>query len=302
VDEKVPEVVTVGRVSVDLYATQKGVGFDGDQTFVKSVGGSPTNVAVAAARLGRRAAVVTKVGDDGFGRYVQNRLSGWGVSLAHVGVAPTGQTPLALAALAPPEAPQIAFYRGAAAPDTTLVADDLPPEVASGCGVLWISQGALAQGTTAAATTTWMNQRARSRHTVLDLDYRPALWPDPAAARRASTLAIALSTVVVGNLEECEMALGTPDPQAAADALLAAGVELAVVKLGADGVLLANMAGRWQIPPVPVDVVCGLAERLGPAAPGSFRRRCRSSGGRSAHLRRCHGDPVGDRVDPAHGR
>lgn len=253
-----PEVVTVGRVSVDLYAPQPGVGFEGDQTFVKSVGGSPTNVAVAAARLGRRAAVVTKVGGDGFGRYVRDRLSGWGVSLAHVGVVPGGQTPLALAALDPPDSPQIAFYRGAAAPDTTLVAADLPAHVARGCGVLWISQGALAQGTTAAAATTWMNQRARARHTVLDLDYRPALWPDPAAARRASTLAISLCTVVVGNLEECEMALGTRDPQAVADALLAAGVELAVVKLGGDGVLLANAAGRWQIPAVPVDVVCGL--------------------------------------------
>ncbi len=255
---RVPEVVSVGRVSVDLYAPQQGVGFEEEQTFVKSVGGSPVNVAVAAARLGRRAAVATKVGGDGFGRYVLARLAEWGVSVDHVGVDAQGQTALALVALAPPESPQIAFYRGPAAPDTTLVESDLPDDVVRSCGVLWVSHAALAQGSTAAAATTWLGRRARAGHTVLDLDYRPALWPDVDTARRTTHRAIELSTVVIGNLDECEMALGTRDPEAAASALLAAGVGLAVVKMGADGVLLADATGRWAIPPTPVEVVCGL--------------------------------------------
>jgi len=87
-----PDVVTVGRVSVDLYAAEPGVGFDRQQSFTKSVGGSPTNVAVAAARLGRGAAVVTAVGADGFGDYVRLRLTEWGVSTQFVGVRPGGQT------------------------------------------------------------------------------------------------------------------------------------------------------------------------------------------------------------------
>ena len=252
------EVVSVGRVSVDMYAAESGVGFDGQQSFSKSVGGSPTNVAVAAARLGHRAAVVTKVGDDGFGAYVRERLAGWGVMTDYVGIQPGGQTPLALAALDPPETPSVAFYRGPAAPDTTLVPADLPADVVLNCGLLWISQGALAQGTTATTCMTWLAQRARTGHTVLDLDYRAALWPDVLAARTAANQAIALSTVVVGNREECDMALGTSDPDVAADALLAAGVELAIVKLGADGALLASSGGRWRIDPMPVQVVCGL--------------------------------------------
>ena len=253
-----PEVISVGRVSVDLYAAEVGVGFDGQQTFTKSVGGSPTNVAVAAARLGRRAALVTKVGDDGFGQYVLNRLGGWGVLTDFVRRQPGGQTPLALAALDPPETPQVAFYRGPAAPDTTLVPADLPDEVVRDCGLLWISQGALAQGTTAQACRTWLERRDRTGHTALDLDYRPALWSDVATARAAAQEAIALSTVVVGNREECQMAVGTGEPDAAADALLAAGVSLAIVKLGADGSLLATADGRWRVPPVSVPVVCGL--------------------------------------------
>jgi 5-dehydro-2-deoxygluconokinase len=66
-----PEVLTIGRVSVDLYPEQIGVSLADVRTFRKMLGGSPTNVAVAAARLGRRAAVLTKVGTDGFGDYVR---------------------------------------------------------------------------------------------------------------------------------------------------------------------------------------------------------------------------------------
>src|SRR5437867_10679483 len=62
------EVVTMGRVGVDLYPEQIGVTLADVRTFAKSLGGSATNVAVAAARLGRRAAVITKVGDDGLDR------------------------------------------------------------------------------------------------------------------------------------------------------------------------------------------------------------------------------------------
>ena len=252
------EVLTIGRVSVDLYATEAGVGFDGQQSFTKSVGGSPTNVAVAAARLGRRSAVATKVGDDAMGEYVLRRLTEWGVITDYVAMEAGGQTPLALAALSPPENPKIAFYRGAAAPDTTLVEADISLEVVRTCGLFWMSQGALATGSTANASMEWMAARARKGHTVLDLDYRPALWPDMLTARAAAKAAIALSTVVVGNRQECEMALGIEEPDAAADALLAAGVQLAIVKMGADGSLLATSEGRWRVPPTPVRVVCGL--------------------------------------------
>ncbi|MEI6363546.1 MAG: PfkB family carbohydrate kinase [Actinomycetes bacterium] len=254
----VPEVVTVGRVSVDLYARELDVGFDGQQSFTKSVGGSPTNVAVAAARLGRRAAIVTKVGDDDFGSYVRLRLREFGVLTDYVGTQPGGQTPLALAALDPPETPQVAFYRGPAAPDTQLQAGDLPDAVLRDCGLLWMSQGALASGPTAASAMTWLTARAKAGHTILDLDYRPALWPSVETARAAAAEAIALATVVVGNLDECEMAVETRNPDSAADRLLARGVDLAIIKQGADGALFANRSHRWVIAPTPIAVVCGL--------------------------------------------
>lgn len=252
------EVLSVGRISVDLYAVEPNIGFEGQQSFRKSVGGSPTNVAVAAARLGHRVALATKVGDDKFGEYVRDRLTSWGVSTEFVGTQPHSQTPLALAALTPPETPTVVFYRGSAAPDTTLVDNDVPADVIRQARILWISQGNLAQGTTSETCLEWMGLRTGDQHTILDLDYRPSLWASPESARDMATRAIALASVVVGNREECAVAVGTADPDEAADLLLAAGVTLVIVKLGADGSLLATPTERIRIPALPVDVVCGL--------------------------------------------
>lgn len=252
------DLLSVGRISVDLYALESGVGFEGQQTFHKSVGGSPTNVAVAAARLGLHAGIATKVGDDAFGRYVRNRLTDWSVDTTYVGVEQGAQTPLAMAALDPPETPSVIFYRGAAAPDTTLIQGDVPADVIESVSVLWVSQGSLAQGSTADTCVAWMAQRTRDQLTVLDLDYRASLWPSVDAARSMAQEAIAHATVVVGNREECAVAIGTDAPDAAVDALLSAGVPLAVVKMGAEGVMLATATERVRIPALPIDVVCGL--------------------------------------------
>lgn len=253
-----PDVVSVGRISVDLYAQEPHAGFEDQQSFRKSVGGSPTNVAVAAARLGHRVTLVTKVGDDDFGDYVRTRLEGWGVDTRYVGSVPGAQTPLAFAALTPPETPTVLFYRGAAAPDTQLVTSDVPEELITGTQILWISQTSLAQGSTAETCLTWMGLRTRDQHTILDLDYRPTLWSSVEQARSMAQRAIERATVVVGNAEECEVALGVSEPDATADALLEAGVTLAIIKLGAGGALFATATERVRVAPTPIEVVCGL--------------------------------------------
>lgn len=255
-----PEVITVGRVSVDLYAQEVNAAFADPQTFRKSVGGSPTNVAVAAAQHGRRAAVVTKVGTDELGDYVIARLAEWGVDTRYIGRDPAALTPVVLAALAPPEEPQIIFYRGSAAPDTTILATDVPEEAIRACDIFWMSVGALAQGSTADASFAWLESRGRPENgeTILDLDYRPSMWPDIETARAAAQRAIANSTVVVGNRSECDMALGIDDPEAIVDRLLADGVRIAIVKLGGGGVLLADAHQRVHVEPLDIDVLCGL--------------------------------------------
>jgi 5-dehydro-2-deoxygluconokinase len=66
------------------------------------------------------------------------------------------------------------------------------------------------------------------------------------------------ATIAVGNREECAVAVGHEDPHRAAARLLDRGVELAIVKLGGDGVLLADARGEQLIPPAPIRALCGL--------------------------------------------
>lgn len=251
-------VLVVGRVSVDLYARELGASFLEPQTFSKSIGGSPTNVAVAAARLGHRSTLITKVGDDPLGKYVVARLETWGVDTSRITVEKFGLTPVVLAAMDPPEDPQVIFLRSNQSPDTKIRPEELSEQEVNSFDIFWISGGTLAQGSTAVAAAKWLSQRVSGRHTILDLDYRPSFWSSIEDARLAALTAISKCDVVVGNVAECLMAVGTSEPERAADELLSLGVSLAVVKMGAEGVLLASQVERVRIPPRRVDVVCGL--------------------------------------------
>ncbi|GAA0227198.1 5-dehydro-2-deoxygluconokinase [Saccharothrix mutabilis subsp. mutabilis] len=252
------EVLTVGRVGVDLYPEQSGVPLAGVRTFAKSLGGTATNVAVAAARLGRSSAVLTKVGPDGFGPYVRAALEGFGVSSAHVGTAEGLQTPVVFCALDPPEDPPLLFYRAPIAPDLTLEEADVPWDLVADVPLLWVTGTGVSAEPARTTQRKLLEHRGRRAHTVLDLDHRPMFWSDVDSARREIGWMLDHVTVAVGNRSEVEVAVGTADPDGAADRLLARGVALAVVKKGADGVLVATPDGRWTVPPHPVDVVCGL--------------------------------------------
>ena len=251
-------LVTIGRISVDLYAEQLGVPLAQVESFAKSIGGSPTNVAVAAARLGTSSAVVTAVGDDEFGGYVRGALAGFGVDTSFVGSHATLRTPLAIAAMDPPEDPKLVFYREPSAPDEEIALEERHLDAARSAEIFWIAGSCLSGRLTGPTTRAMLEARGRKRHTVIDLDYRPTFWPSEEAAGREIGAAVGQATVAVGNRRECEVAVGTADPDQAADVLLERGIELAIVKLGSDGVLVATAEERTRMEPVPVEVVCGL--------------------------------------------
>lgn len=251
------DLLAIGRISVDLYAQEPGASFLEPQTFVKSVGGSPTNVAVAAARLGLGAAVVTAVGDDPLGDYAVSRLTDLGVQTRYVAVQRGGRTPVVLVALEDPAEPTLTFLRAPDAPDTAIGPEAVDDHTVATCRVLWMSGSTLAVAPTAQTAMRWLEQRDRRPHTVLDLDLRPSLWSDPAQAAVAAARAIELSSVVIGNRSECAMAVGSSEPHEAADTLLSRGVSTVVVKMGAEGVLLASAEERVVLEPIPVTVRCG---------------------------------------------
>ena len=252
------ELLTIGRVSVDLYADEAGAAFTDPQHFSKSIGGTATNVAVAAARLGRRAAVFTKVGSDPFGDYVIAKLDDFGVDTRFVGRDERLRTPLAFAALTPPEDPELLFYREPEAPDMQLRPDDIDAAAAMDVPVLWVAGSAVADDPARRTIHELLTQRERRRHVIVDLDYRPMLWHAEREASAVIGVAVGLATTVIGNREECRVAVGTDDADEASDRLLERGVEVAVVKLGGDGVMVATADERTVVPPRPVEVVCGL--------------------------------------------
>lgn len=257
------DLLTVGRVGVDLYPEQSGVALKDVATFAKSLGGTATNVAVGAARLGRRTAVLTKVGPDGFGDYVREALTGFGVDASYVGTAEGLQTPVVFCELLPPEDPPLTFYRAPIAPDLTLVEADVPWDVVADVPVLWVTGTGVSVEPARSTQLEMLARRPRpepgsGRWTVLDLDWRPMFWPSPEDARAEYAAMLEHVTVTVGNRAEVEVAVGTGDPDEAARRLLDRGVELALVKLGGDGVLVATAEGSTVVPPHPVEVVCGL--------------------------------------------
>lgn len=258
-----PEVLTVGRIGVDLYPEQSGVPLRAVTTFARSLGGTATNVAVAAARLGHRSAVLTKVGPDEFGIFAREALAGFGVDTSHVGTAQDLLTPVVFCALDPPQDPPLLFYRLPVAPDLTLTGGDVPWDLVSEVPVLWVTGTGVSREPARQTQLDLLAHRRRpergdGRWTVLDLDWRPMFWPSPEDARREYDLMLGQVNVVVGNLAEMAVAVGTSDPVRAARRLLDRGVELALVKQGAEGVLVATRDSMNTVAPQRVDVVCGL--------------------------------------------
>ncbi len=255
-------------MGVDLYPLQHGLTLDEVSTFEKFLGGSTANVTVAAARHGRRAALISATADDAFGRYVHRQLLHFGVDDAHV-VTRTGgpPTPVTFCEIMPPEHFPIWFYRYPTAPDLLIEADALPLPAIRDARVYWSTLTGLSQEPSRAAHLRAWEERGRSALTVLDLDYRPGFWDDPGQAREQVARGLEQVTVAIGTLEECELATGESTPDAAARALLATGVELAVVKLGPHGVLGVTASERVQVQGHPVRVVnaLGAGDALGGA-------------------------------------
>jgi 5-dehydro-2-deoxygluconokinase len=251
------EVVTMGRVSVDLYPEQIGVSLAEVETFAKSLGGSATNVAVAAARLGHPSAVITKVGDDGFGPYVRKALEGFGVDPRWVGTDPRLRTPIVFCEIHPPDNFPLLFYREPKAPDMNLTDEDLDLDAIAAAPLFWMTGTGLSEEPSRTATLTALEQRSEGI-TVFDLDYRPTLWRSHDEATRIYREALGHATVAVGNQEEVEVAVGTHDPSEASAALLDLGLDLAIVKRGPEGVLARTAEGVVEAPPIEVEILNGL--------------------------------------------
>lgn len=204
--------------------------------------------------------MVTRTGRDAFGEYLHHQLREFGVDDRWVTPVDAYPTPVTFCEIFPPDDFPLYFYRQPKAPDLEIHASELDLAAVRSARVFWMTGTGLCAEPSRTATLAALRARDRCGTTVFDLDWRAMFWniqeDDPEARYRE---ALALATVAVGNLDECEIATGEREPHAAARALIGAGVELAVVKQGPEGVLAVHRDGTVaEVPPLPVEVVNGL--------------------------------------------
>lgn len=252
------DVITIGRVGVDIYPLQVGVGLEDVTSFGKFLGGSATNVAVAAAKYGLKSAVITRTGNDPFGKYIHKELRRLGVSDEFVTPVDGLPTPVVFCEIFPPDDFPLYFYREPKAPDLVINQHELDLDSILHAKVYWSTVTGLSQEPSRTAHHVAWDARGRKNHTILDLDYRPMFWSSPELATEQVARALEKVTIAIGNKEECQVAVGETEPMRAADALLERGLELAVVKQGPKGVLAKTRKETVEVPPYFVDVINGL--------------------------------------------
>ena len=252
------DVITIGRVGVDIYPLQVGVGLEHVTSFGKFLGGSATNVAVAAAKYGLKSAVITRTGNDPFGKYIHEELTRLGVDDRFVSGVEGLPTPVVFCEIFPPDDFPLYFYREPKAPDLVINQNELDLDAISQAKIYWSTVTGLSQEPSRTAHHVAWDARGRKANTILDLDYRTMFWSSPELASEQVSRALDKVTIAIGNNEECEVAVGETEPMRAADALLERGLEIAVVKQGPKGVLAKTREETVEVPPYFVDVVNGL--------------------------------------------
>lgn len=258
------ELLTMGRISVDVYPDDIGVGLEDVTTFRKYLGGSPSNVAVAAAKYGHKTSVITSVGNDPFGVFLRRELNRYGSDDANVLVNDSLQTCVTFCAIKPPEDFPLYFYgRFPTAPDLQITKEQVDTEAVKNAQIFWTTLTGLCQEPAREAqlhahAARPREELAEGQHTILDLDYRPMFWENPKDATAAAKESLKYATIAIGNREECATAVGDGTPDEQADRLLEAGVKIAVVKMGANGVMAKTATERIVSAPVPVETANGL--------------------------------------------
>ena len=241
------DLITIGRVSVDLYGQQIGSRLEDIATFAKAVGGCPANVAIGAARLGLRSALITRVGDEPMGRFVREQLAREGVDTAGVRIDPQRLTSLVLLSVRDAHSFPLIFYRENCA-DGALSEEDIDGEfIATARAVVVTGTHFSLPAAARAQHKAIAVARAHGRSVILDIDYRPNLWGlgghDAGESRYARSAAVTRAlapllpecALIVGTEEEMHIAAGVEDTLEAIRAIRASSAALIVCKRGARG-------------------------------------------------------------------
>jgi len=257
------DVITYGRASVDLYGQQIGGRLEDVASFAKSVGGSPTNMAVGCARLGLKAGLVTAVGAEAMGRFVLEQLGREGVATEGVKVDADRLTALVLLGVRDDRSFPLIFYRENCA-DMGLTEADVDPAFIARASALVVTGTHFSRpDVDACGRKAIAAAKAAGRRVALDIDYRPNLWGvaghgdgESRYVRAAAVTSHLQSLVpamdlVVGTEEEFHIAGGSEDTRAALVAVRALTAATLVLKRGPMGCVVFTGA-------IPKDLADGI--------------------------------------------
>ena len=216
------DVITIGRSSVDLYGQQIGSRLEDVASFAKSVGGSPTNIAIGAARLGLKVGLITAVGDEQLGHFIREQLVREGVAVTGVKVDKERLTALAILSVEDDHTFPLLFYRENCA-DMALSEADVDEGFIRSAGAVVVTGTHFSKPSPAGAQRKAMRiARAAGRKVAFDIDYRPNLWG--LAGHAAGENRYIRSDMVSEHLKEvlpdCDLIVGTEE-----DIHIAAGEE-----------------------------------------------------------------------------
>jgi 5-dehydro-2-deoxygluconokinase len=241
------DVITMGRCSVDLYGQQIGSRLEDVTSFAKSVGGSPSNIAIGTARLGLKVGLITRVGDEQMGRFVREQMVREGVATEGIKTDPQRLTSLVLLSVQNDKTFPLIFYRDNCA-DSALCEDDVSEDFILSAGALLVTGTHFARESNDKAQRKAMAiAKKHGRKIIIDIDYRPNLWglaghaageeryikSDKVTSHIQSVLADC--DLIVGTEEEVHIAGGSEDTLAALKAIRAISRGTIVLKRGPMG-------------------------------------------------------------------
>ena len=230
-DRRQLDLITIGRSSVDLYGEQVGGRLEDMGSFVKYLGGCPANIAAGAARLGLKTALLTRVGDDHMGRFIEEQLRREGVNTDAIVSDSSRLTALVILGIRDEDRFPLLFYRENCA-DMALCEDDVDPDFVRSARAVLITGTHLSRpGVRAASLKAVRIAKANGGKVILDGDYRPVLWglttPELGEQRfvanedvtRELQAVLPDCDLIVGTEEELHILGGTTDTYAAVCAI-----------------------------------------------------------------------------------
>ena len=272
--ERIYDVITIGRSSIDLYSQDIGSPFNDIKGFDAFVGGSPLNIAVGCARLGVNASLLTGVGNDKVGEFIVNFLNKEGVNTHCIPVKNQSRSSAVVLGIEPPDKFPLVFYRDNAA-DSQISIDDVIEANVQDYKILLINGTALNIEPSRSATF-FATEVAEKNNVdvVLDLDFRADQWHDYRSFGLTVRAILPKVKIAIGTEEEIlaatmssasqvtikDQQISAPeisgDIDASIEQLLTSGIEILIVKRGEDGASIYKANGsREDVPGFPVEVL-----------------------------------------------